>query len=218
MGFNFDLSQVDHLLSTTRAVRKRLDLTRPVPRDLILDCIRLATQAPAGQNIQKWRWLVVDDPKMKEGLADIYRKAYQPYIDYQKKMVDKVGRTDASGIMESSDHLANVLQDVPALVIPCGLDRISTDAIPANFAGYYGSLLPAVWSFMLACRSRELGTAYTTLHLNYEKEAAELLGIPDTVTQLALIPVAYYTGDDFKPAKRLPVEKVTYFNGWKNTL
>ena len=148
----------------------------------------------------------------------IYRKAYQPYIDYQKKVVDKVGRTDASGIMESSDHLANVLQDVPALVIPCGLDRVSTDAIPANFAGYYGSLLPAVWSFMLACRSRELGTAYTTLHLNYEKEAAELLGIPDTVTQLALIPVAYYTGDDFKPAKRLPVEKVTYFNGWKNTL
>lgn len=218
MGFTFDLSQVDHLLSTTRAVRKRLDLTRPVSRDLILDCIRLATQAPAGQNIQKWRWIVVDDPKVKAGLAELYRKAYQPYIDYQKKVVEKVGRSDASGIMESSDYLAQVLEQVPALVIPCGLDRVSTDAIPANFAGYYGSLLPAVWSFMLACRSRELGTAYTTLHLNYEKEAAELLGIPDTVTQLALIPVAYYTGDDFKPAKRLPVEKVTYFNGWKNTL
>ena len=177
-----------------------------------------STQAPAGQNIQKWRWLVIDDPKLKAGLADIYRKAYQPYIDYQKKMVEKVGRSDASGIMESSDYLAQILEQVPVLVIPCGLDRVSTEAIPANFAGYYGSLLPAVWSFMLACRSRELGTAYTTLHLNYEKEAAELLGIPDTVTQLALIPVAYYTGDDFKPAKRLPVEKVTYFNGWKNTL
>ena len=206
------------LFRSTRAVRKRLDLTRPVPRDLILDCIRLATQAPAGQNIQKWRWIVVDDPKVKAGLAELYRKAYQPYIDYQKKVVEKVGRSDASGIMESSDYLAQVLEQVPALVIPCGLDRVSTDAIPANFAGYYGSMLPAVWSFMLACRSRELGTAYTTLHLNYEKEAAELLGIPDTVTQLALIPVAYYTGDDFKPAKRLPVEKVTYFNGWKNTL
>jgi len=120
--------------------------------------------------------------------------------------------------MESSDYLAQVLEQVPALVIPCGLDRVSTDAIPANFAGYYGSPWPAVVGLRLACRSRELGTAYTTLHLNYEKEAAELLGIPDTVTQLALIPVAYYTGDDFKPAKRLPVEKVTYFNGWKNTL
>ena len=218
MGFTFDLSQVDHLLSTTRAVRKRLDLTRPVPQDLLLDCIRLATQAPAGQNIQKWRWVVVDDPKLKQGLAEIYRKAYQPYIDYQKKAVEKVGRSDASGIMESSDHLANVLQDVPALVIPCGLDRLPENVTSGHAAGYYGSLLPAVWSFMLAARSRGLGTAYTTLHLNYEREAGELLGIPETVTQLALIPVAYYTGDDFKPAKRLPVEKVTYFNGWKNTL
>jgi nitroreductase len=114
--------------------------------------------------------------------------------------------------------LANVLQDVPALVIPCGLDRLPENVTSGNAAGYYGSLLPAVWSFMLAARSRGLGTAYTTLHLTYEREAGELLGIPESVTQLALIPVAYYTGDDFKPAKRLPVEKVTYFNGWKNTL
>jgi len=218
MGFTFDLNQTDHLLSTTRAVRKRLDLTRPVPRDLILDCVRLATQAPAGSNIQKWRWLVVEKPELKKGLADIYRRAYAPYIGLQREAVEKKGRNDASGIMESSDHLANVLEQVPALLIPCGLDRMPASASNQAVSGYYGSLLPAVWSFMLAARSRGLGTAYTTLHLAYEEEAAALLEIPNTVTQLALIPIAYYTGDDFKPGKRRAAEEITYFNTWKSTI
>ena len=218
MGFTFNLEQTDHLLSTTRAVRKRLDLTRPVPRELLIDCVRLASQAPAGSNLQKWRWMVVDDPDLKMGLADLYRKAYLPYIEMQRTQVEKKGRTDADGIMESADYLATILEKVPALLIPIGLDRMPPNADVQAQTGYYGSLLPAVWSFMLAARSRGLGTAYTTLHLKYEQEAAQLLGLPNTVTQLALIPVAYYTGEDFKVGKRRPAEEITYFNSWKSTL
>jgi len=211
----FDVEQTDRLLTTTRAVRKRLDLTRPVPRELIVDCIRVATQAPAGGNVQMWRWLVVDEPELKQGIAELYRRAYAPYIDSQREMVERTGRSDAGAIMASSDHLANVLQDVPALVIPCQIGRVQPTMAQGQIAGMYGSILPAVWSFMLAARSRGLGTAWTTLHLGYEQEAAQLLGIPENVSQVALTPVAWYTGDDFKPASRLPAEKVTYFNRWK---
>jgi nitroreductase len=217
MATAFDLTQTDHLLTTTRAVRKRLDLSKPVPRELILDCIRIATQAPAGGNVQMWRWLVVDDPGLKRGLAELYRRSYEPYIEAQRASMAQTTRTDIQAIMSSSDHLAHVLHDVPALVIPCQLGRIDASAPQATIAGAYGSILPAVWSFMLAARTRGLGTAWTTLHLAYEREAADLLGIPANVTQVALTPVAYYTGDDFKPGSRLPVERVTYFNGWKQT-
>ena len=214
MTVPFDIEQTDRLLTTTRAVRKRLDLTRPVPRELILDCIRVATQAPAGGNVQRWRWVVVDDPDLKRGVADLYRKAYEPYMAAQREAVEKSGRGGMEAIMSSSDHLAAVLHEVPALVIPCCLD--APTGSQGMIAGYYGSILPAVWSFMLAARSRGLGTAWTTLHLEHEAETRELLGIPSTVTQVALTPVAYYTGDSFKPGTRRAAEEVTYFNGWKS--
>jgi nitroreductase len=211
----FDLAHTDHLLTTTRAVRKRLDLTRPVPRELISDCIRIATQAPAGGNVQQWRWLVVDDPAIKTALADLYRRAYEPYMAAQREQVAASGRTGVAAIMDSSDHLAQVMHEVPALVIPCMLGRPDSMNRQGELAGWYGSILPAVWSFMLAARSRGLGTAWTTLHLTYEAEAADLLGIPASVSQVAMTPVAFHTGDDFKPGSRLPVQKVTYWNGWK---
>lgn len=218
MATHFDLEQTDHLLTTTRAVRKRLDLTREVPLETIAECIRIATQAPAGSNIQRWRWMVVTDPAKKAGIAELYRKAYAPYISMQREAVDKAGRTDAGRIMESSDYLANVLEQVPALLIPCQLGRLNPGQSNQEVSGYYGSIIPAVWSFMLAARSRGIGTAWTTLHLKYELEAADILGIPHSVTQVALTPVAYYTGDDFKVASRLPVEKIAYLNEWKNPL
>jgi len=210
-----DLGQVDNLLTTTRAVRKRLDLTRPVPRELILDCIRIACQAPAGGNYQRWRWMIVDDADKRHAIADAYLRGYQPYIDEQKAAVaDNIpDDTTVTRIISSSDYLAHKLAEVPVHVIPCALGSAPDDDITS--AGWWGSLLPAVWSFMLAARARGLGTAWTTLHLHYEREVGELLGIPDTVTQLALVPTAYYTGNTFRPGERRPAEEVTYWNTWK---
>jgi nitroreductase len=214
-GVGFDLSETDRLLTTTRAVRKRLDLGRPVERALVLDCLRIATQAPSGGNSQPWRWLVVDDPDVRAGLAGLYRRGYGPYIELQKAAIVAAGGDENHPILRSSDHLAEHLHEVPIHVIPCLLTRLPERPSPADMAGFYGSILPAVWSFALALRSRGLGTAYTTLHLHHEQEAAELLGIPDTVTQVALLPVAHVTGSDFRPAERKPVEAVTYWNRWK---
>ena len=213
----FDLSQTDRLLTTTRAVRRRLDLERPVPREVILECLRVATQAPSGGNIQRWRWLVVDDPDLRVRLGELYRVSHDPYMQANREAAARLGQTDRNTIMDSSQYLSDHLHEVPVHVIPCQLDRLPPGASNADIAGFYGSILPAVWSFMLALRSRGLGSAYTTLHLPKEQEAAALLGIPETVTQVALIPVAYYTGDDFKPARRRPVEEVTYWNGWKQS-
>ncbi len=213
---DFDLAAVDRLLTTTRAVRKRLDLTRPVPREVVLECLRLAVQAPTGGNMQRWRWLVIQDAEVRRGLAALYRKAYEPYIEGQRENVQQVGRTDAStmAVIDSSTYLAEHLHEVPVLVVPCWLDRLPAGAPVAQAAGMYGSVLPAVWSFQLALRSRGLGSAWTTLHLAYEQEAAELLGIPPTVTQVALLPVAYTVGTDFKPATRKPADDVTYWDAW----
>ncbi|QGG94779.1 nitroreductase family protein [Actinomarinicola tropica] len=211
MSFEFDLQQVDHLLTTTRAVRKRLDLTRPVPRELILECLEVAVQAPTGGNTQRWRWVVVDEPEKKAALADMYREGWGPYLESQKAVRVKQGLEADTRVSDSADYLADHFHEVPAMLIPCLLDR-------GDGPGYWGSVLPAAWSFMLAARSRGLGTALTTIHLMREREASELLGIPDTVSQAALIPVGYYTGDDFKPAKRRPAAEITYFNEWKQTL
>ena len=214
----FDLAQTDHLLTTTRAVRKRLDLTRPVPRELILDCVRISTQAPAGGNHQKWRWVIVDDPDKKAVIANAYQQSYAPYIEAQQRAVAQAGNeSSTSKIIDSSTHLAEVLADVPVLAIPCALGSIPDAATRSDAQGWWGSVLPAVWSYCLAARSRGLGTAWTTLHLPYAAEVGEALGIPDTVTQLACIPTAYHTGDDFSTATRKPAEAITYWNSWKHT-
>lgn len=216
---DFDLTQTDHLLTTTRAVRKRLDLTRPVPRELVLDCIRISTQAPAGGNNQKWRWVIVDDPAKKAVIADAYRRSYAPYIATQQRAVAKAGNAvEKNPILDSSNYLAEVLAEVPVLAVPCALGS-PADMGNANGSqqGWWGSVIPAVWSYCLAARSRGLGTVWTTLHLPFDEEVGEALGIPDTVTQLGCIPTAYYTGEDFKLATRRPAEQVTYWNTWKHT-
>ncbi len=212
----FDLAETDRLLTTTRSVRRRLDLTRPVPRDVVLECLRIATQAPSGGNSQRWRWLVIDDADKKTQIAKWYAASHDPYMAANRELLGDSVVTGSSQdrVMSSSSHLSDHMAEVPVHVIPCWLDRLPEQPSTMDMAGIYGSLLPAVWSFMLALRARGLGSAYTTLHLAYEREVGDLLGIPDTVTQAALIPVAYYTGDDFKPAARKPVEAVTYWNHW----
>jgi nitroreductase len=210
VAFQFDLTQTDHLLTTTRAVRKRLDLDRPVPRELILECLEIALQAPTGGNTQRWRWVIVDDPDKKARLADMYREGWTPYLESQKKVRVDQGLDPDTRVSDSADYLADHFHEVPAMLVPCLLDR-------GDGPGFWGSIMPAVWSFMLAARSRGLGTALTTIHLFREQDAAEVLGIPDTVSQAALIPIGFYTGDDFKPAKRRPASEITYWNSWKNT-
>src|SRR5581483_3857796 len=206
----------DQVLTTTRSVRKRLDLDRPVPRSVILECIELASQAPTGGNVERCRWIVVDDPEQRRLVADIYRKAYAPYIEERRKLLGDATGPEADAtrrVMSSSNHLAEVMDRVPALVIPCRFDRPPADNA-RDLASFYGSVLPAAWSFMLALRSRGLGSACTTLHLDHEGEAAALLGVPDTVTQVALLPVAWTIGDEFKPATRRPAAEITYWNRW----
>ena len=203
----------DHVLSTTRSVRKRLDLERPVPREVVLECLRLAIYAPTGGNRQGWRWVIVDDVEQRAKLAALYRKRAEPYLGGWR---DIAPGNEPNAVLDSSDYLAQHMHEVPVLVVPCLLGRMSDAPGTEETAGFFGSILPAVWSFQLALRSRGLGSCFTTLHLAYEREAADVLGIPDTVTQAALIPVAYTKGDEFKPAARRPVEEITYWNRWKH--
>src|SRR4051794_16177291 len=210
-----DTTAIDHVLSTTRAVRKRLDLDRPVEREVILECLRLAIQAPTGSNRQDWRFVVVTDPEVRARLADIYNESALPYLGVHT--AEDGVTTSRSGITsrvrDSAVSLSEVLHRVPVHVVPCVMRRPAPDD-PAGTASIYGSIVPAAWSFMLALRSRGLGSVWTTLHLRNEPAAAELLGIPDGVSQVALIPVAYTIGDEFKPAKRPPVETVVSWEHW----
>jgi nitroreductase len=207
---------VDQLLTTTRSVRKRLDFDRPVPREVLMECLDLAIQAPTGSNSQGWQFVFVDDQDKKKALADIYRANATPYLDQPAPERGDIRDQQINAVMSSAKYLNEHLEKAPVMMIPCLEGR--PDGAPAGMsASYWGSLLPAVWSFMLALRSRGLGSAYTTLHLigDGEKQAAEVIGIPfDTYAQGGLFPIAYTKGTDFKPAKRLPAEQLTHWNTW----
>jgi nitroreductase len=211
----FDLAQTDALLSTTRAVRKRLDFDKDVPDDVLLECLQLAVQAPTGSNRQGWRWMVIRDADKKAGLAEIYRRAGGDYLAAAAAGADPA--TQQGRVMDSANYLAERMADVPVLVIPMIIGRLDDDSTNSA-AGLMGSIIPAMWSFQLALRSRGLGSCLTTIHLRHEAEAAELLGIPDHMTQVGLLPVAYTLGTDFKPAARQPVEEITYLDTYKNPI
>ncbi len=214
-----DLATVDHLLTTTRAVRKRLDLARPVEPEVLERCIEIALQAPSGSNRQGWHFIVVTAPDQRRALADLYRRSFRAYAlssQPQSSLApteDDLRNAQAPRVRASATYLAEHMHEVPVLVVPCIEGRAEQAGVSAQ-AALYGSILPATWSLMLALRARGLGTAWTTLHLLYEREAAALLGIPDSVTQVALIPVAYFRGTDFRPAKRLPGRDRTHWNTW----
>jgi nitroreductase len=212
-----DLATVDKLLTTTRAVRKRLDLARPVEPEIIERCIEIALQAPSGSNRQGWRFVVITDPDTRAAVAAHYRRSFEAYNraggPTRGYTGDDPRLARATKVRDSAVYLSDHMHEVPVLVIPCIEGRVEHATVSAQ-AGLYGSILPAAWSFMLALRARGLGSAWTTLHLVYEREVAEILGIPENFTQTALLPVAYYTGDDFQPASRIPAAEVTYWNGW----
>jgi nitroreductase len=216
---------VDELLTTTRAVRKRLDLDRPVPVAVIRECIEIAMQAPTGGNTQGWHFIVVQDQVRRSALAELYRRGWKTYKKSPGSVFDLFAkeppcpRKDQLGrVCESADYLVENLHRVPIHMLPCINGR--TDKLMGNFASVglasiYGSILPATWSYMLAARARRLGTAWTTCHLMYEREAAEILGVPyDTVTQTALIATAYTKGTKFKKSLRNPIDDVLHIDQW----
>jgi nitroreductase len=211
------LLSVDQALTTTRAVRRRLDFSRPVPRELLLECLEIALQAPTGSNRQGWQFLFVSDPDKKQALAEYYARTWREYSQLPGARYSEgdVRAESLPRVASSAQYLAEHLQEAPWLLIPCLRGRLPENAPVALQAGFWGSILPAFWSFMVAARSRGLGTAWTTFHLAYERECAEILGIPyDKCTQAGLTPIAYTLGTDFKPAPRIPLQSVVHFETW----
>jgi nitroreductase len=210
---------LDEVLTTTRAVRRRLDLTRPVARELVLECLSLALQAPSGGNDQGWHFVVVDDEPRRVAVAEVFRAAAVEYATRPKpdrpprRVLSDDERAARRRVMASAGYLFEHLHEVPVLVVPCVEGR-TEDAALVDQATAFGSILPAVWSFMLAARSRGLGTSFTTAHLVREAEVADILGIPRDVTQVALVPVAHTVGDGFSVAPRRPVADVVHWDRW----
>ncbi|MGE0877454.1 MAG: nitroreductase family protein [Acidimicrobiia bacterium] len=206
----FDLATVDRLLTTTRAVRKRLDFDREVPLSVIMECLDLAVQAPTGNNLQTWRWLVITSPEVKSALADLYRLG-PPKPPDGAPVAELKSRLDPEAqerMSASTSHLYEHLHRIPVMVVPC-VEGVG------GAAGWQPSIYPAVWSFILALRSRGLGTVITTSHLYHRQEAKELLGVPDGYEQACLLPVAYTIGTDFRPAAdRKPARDVTFIDRW----
>ena len=215
----------DELLTTTRAVRKRLDLKKPVEPELIRNCVEIALQAPTGGNTQRWHFIAVYDAERRAALTELYRRAWKKYRVAPGSVYDLFDkeppcpRKDQLGrVCKSADFLVDNLERVPVHVIPCvpgRLNKITGPTAIAGLAAIFGSLLPATWSFMLAARATGLGTVWTTAHLYYEREAADVLGIQyDEVTQVALIPTAYYIGSTFSRSLRKPVDEVLHVDAW----
>ena len=214
----------DELLSTTRAVRKRLDFDRPVGMEVIRECLELAVQAPTGSNAQGWQFVFVTDADKRRRIGEYYGQAYAIYRDMpfaihklhqgsaDAQLTDSQARSAAS-----ADYLADNMGQAPVLMIPCIAGRTDNPEGAMAFAqtAVLGSVIPAAWNFMLAARARGLGTAWTTLHLMHEREIAELLGIPYAdFMQVALMPIAYTKGTSFKPAYRPPIDSVMHVNAW----
>jgi nitroreductase len=214
----------DELLATTRAVRRSLDLERPVDLALIRECLELALQAPSGSNAQGWHFVVVTDPGKRRRIGELYQQAFDAYRSMPfsahalAEQAQGEERPVMEGVMRSAEALAANLSRVPVHLIPCVLGR--TDQATGTMghlaqASLFGSILPATWSFMLAARARGLGTAWTTLHLVHEKEIAGLLGIPfERVMQVALIPVAHVKGEPFRRARRRPLDSLLHVDRW----
>jgi nitroreductase len=205
---------IDDLLTTTRTVRKRLDLARPIDRAVVEECLRLAFQAPNGQNRQDYGWVVVDDPALRQGMGELYRQGMADHLAR-----DRSGEVDPdypsdTRMSSSVQYLMERMERVPMLLVPT-VSRGYGFETPFGMASVWGSILPAVWSFMLALRSRGLGSAWTTIHLYREQEMAELLGIPyPDQRQAGMFPIAYTIGTDFKPANRALSEQRISWNGW----
>ena len=210
----------DEVLTTTRAVRKRLDLERPLDMAEIRECLEIALQAPSGSNAQGWHFVLVTDRDKIRTIAGLYRQAFAEYeagpAQPTRQHTDDPSMAQTQQrVLSSAQYLAANLDNMPALLIPCTAGRADAPGLPVSIiAGMFGSILPAVWSFMLAARERGIGSCWTTLHLQHEQAVADLLGIPADYTQVAMIPLAYTQGTDFRSAPRKPLDAVLHLDNW----
>jgi len=206
------------VLTTTRSVRKRIDFDRLVPRELLLECLGVALQAPTGSNSQGWQFVFVTEADKKQVIGELYKKSWYAYAasGRQRYARDDPRREQLPRVASSAQYLADRMHQVPVMVIPCIEGRVDRPgASNMDMSGLYGSILPAAWSFMLAARDRGVVGSWTTLHLRYEREVADLLGIPyDRYTQAALLALGFSTGGEFKPAQRLPLEGIVHWEKW----
>lgn len=216
------IPEIDEVLSTTRAVRRRLDLERAVPLDVIERCVELARQAPIAKNVEQCRFVVVRDPARRAALAALYRRAGTEIVMPRMAAAARRAGGSAAGPtpqqrrnMASAMHLAAHLDAVPLLVLAGTIAPAPDEVVGPDASEFYGSVLPTIWSFQLALRSRGLGSSLTSMHLHFADEVAALLGLPDDFTQIALLPVAYTQGTEFRPAERaLPLDAVLHVDGW----
>ena len=183
-----DLESVDLALTTTRSVRRRIDWERPVEREVIERCIDIATQAPTGLNVEAWRFLVITDAERKREMGDLYRRSLAQMAELRNEHARRTG-TKPPALRKVHQDLADRLHEMPVLILVCMQGR--PDDTLARQVGFYGSILPAAWSLMVALRARGLGSTWTSLHLMNEEAAARLLGIPEDVSQTVLLPVGY---------------------------
>jgi nitroreductase len=207
------------ILTTTRSVRKRIDFDRPVPRELLTECLEVALQAPTGSNSQGWQFVFVTEAEKKQVIGELYKKSWYDYAARggQRYAHDDPRREQLPRVASSAQYLADRMHEVPVMVIPCIEGRVDRAGAVSNLemAGLYGSILPAAWSFMLAARDRGVVGSWTTLHIRYEREVADLLGIPyERYTQAALLAMGFSTGGEFHPAKRIPLEGIAHWDKW----
>jgi nitroreductase len=211
----------DQLLTTTRAVRKRLDFSRPIEDSVIRECVDIAMQSPSGSNNMTMQFVVVRDEAKRKAIGEVYRQCYEIYRSLDGIYIGSIEKNnDAENAQQSrsassADFLGDHMGDAPALVIACNVGSRVEGAPAMMAASMMGNVLPAMWSFMLAARARGLGTAWTTVHLMMEQQVADIVGIPfETVQQACLSPLAYTKGTDFKPAERPDADSIIHWDTW----
>jgi len=208
----------DEVLTTTRAVRKRLDFDRPVSRAVIEECLRMAFQAPSGANVQSWSWIFIEDPALKREAAAIYLKAQQTHMRLAAAGELKEIAAPPAKMIEGVVYLANNIHRAPYLLVPT-IGQVYGDKTVFQQTARWASVMPAVWNFMLALRSRGLGSCWTNVHLHHEQEMAELLGIPyEENSQVGMFPIAYTLGTDFKLADRSASLARVGWNSWPGSV
>jgi nitroreductase len=201
----------DEILATTRSVRRRIDFARSVDAALIYDCIDVAVQAPTGVGDETWRFVVLTQAEKKAQLAAIYRQSFDAFLTARAAELNAQGRTLES-FSPNYRYLADHMQDFPVLIVVCREGRPPADT--AGQIAFYGSVIPAAWSLMVALRARRLGSTWTTLHARYEAQTAAIIGMPATATAAVLLPVGHMKDATLRRAERTPARQVTYWNAW----